>query len=290
MANIIESKIIPQQEDKGRLSDLPWGIFTSVSSRKAFKNAIKKGLVKVNGALGYTGDFIIGGELIEILEDPYQKAKPQIDFKLEVLFEDDYLALVNKPAGILVSGNKKFTLENALAFNLLQSNREDALRNPEPIHRLDYATSGVLLIGKTRDAIIKLNKLFEERHINKTYHAICIGEMQGSGAMESDIENKNCKSSYQVLETLKSDKYNQLNLVQLIPHTGRRNQLRIHLLEIGNPILGDVKYGQEGLISKGSGLYLHASSLSFKHPLTNEMLIISKEPPKKFAKLFPNIL
>lgn len=289
MTIITESKIIPLLEEKIRLSDIPKGIFKTIPSRKAFKNAIKKGLVKVDGALAYTGDFIKGGELIEVLEDPYQKAKPQIDFKLEVLFEDDYLAIVNKPAGILVSGNKKFTLENALAYNLEKSNQEDALNNPEPIHRLDYATSGVLLIGKTREAVIKLNKLFEERQIDKIYHAICIGKLKEAGALESDIEEKKCKSTYKVLETISSDKYDYLNLVQLIPHTGRRNQLRIHMLENGSPILGDSKYGLDGLISKGSGLYLQASMLSFRHPLTNELLKISKGLPKKFTKLFPNI-
>lgn len=290
MTIITESQIIPQLEEKFRLSDMPRGIFKTIPSRKAFKNAIKKGLVKVDGELGHTADYIKGGELIEVFEDPYQKAKPHIDFELEVLYEDDYLAVVYKPAGILVSGNKKWTLENALSFNLKKSNKEDVLVNPEPIHRLDYATSGVLLISKTREAVIRLNKLFEERQIDKIYHAICIGKMEEEGLIESDIEDKKCKSTYRVLKTINSDKYDHLNLVQLIPHTGRRNQLRIHLLEIGNPIFGDLKYGREGFISKGSGLYLHASSLGFKHPLTNEMLIVSKELPKKFTKLFPNIL
>lgn len=289
MKTIIETHILGTLKEKVRLSDLPAGTFISLTSRKAFKNALKKGLVKVNGQLAYTADFVLGGESIEINVDPFQKAKPFIDFELEVLFEDDYLAIVNKPAGILVSGNKKWTLENALSFNLIKSPETDALEHPEPIHRLDYATSGVLLVGKTRLAVILLNKMFEERQINKIYHAICIGEMKASGIIESEIEDKACKSSFKVLESIESAKYSFLHLVQLTPHTGRRHQLRIHMSEQGNPIFGDLKYGHEGLISKGQGLYLHASMLQFQHPLSKESLQIRKDLPKKFLKLFPII-
>jgi len=276
-------------EQKTRLSDLPAGIFSTISSRKAFKNALKKDLVKLNGQGAKTADFVIGGEIIELLEDPNEKLNPIIDIDLEVLFEDDYLALINKPAGIEVSGNKKWTLENALVPHLKQSSREGALKNPQAIHRLDYATSGVIMIGKTRQAVIALNKMFEERRVEKIYHAICIGIMKKEGIIEFQIEEKACKSSYQVIESAVSEKYQFLNLVQLSPHTGRKHQLRIHMAEIGNPIFGDLKYGQEGLLSKGNGLYLHASILQFQHPLTKELLRVRKELPKKFKKIFPEV-
>lgn len=289
MTQIVETRIIPIQETKLRLSDLPVGTFKTVSSRKALKKTIKKGLVQINGELAYTADYIMGGESIDILEDPYPKVRAIIEFKLEVLYEDDDLSIVYKPAGMLVSGNKKWTLENALSFNLIKSAKEGALEYPEPIHRLDYATSGLLLVGKTREAIILLNKMFEERQIEKIYHAICIGEMKTTGEIERPIEGKACKSSFKVLASLKSEKYDFLNLVQLTPHTGRRHQLRIHLSEQGNPIFGDVKYGHDGLISRGNGLFLHASSLTFEHPLTKEKLMITAGLPKKFTRLFPNI-
>ena len=287
MLELLESKILPSLEDKLRLSDLPAGMFHQVSSRKAFKNALKKGLVKLNDKPAYTADFVQGGELIEIFEEANQKARPKIDLTLEVLFEDEYLAVVNKPAGILVSGNKKWTLENALSSNLKKSNEEGALENPEPIHRLDYPTSGVLLIGKTRKMVILLNHLFEERKVQKIYHAVTIGKIEQKGVCKSEIENKVCKSTFQVISSIESPKYGFLNLVQLSPHTGRRHQLRIHMAEMGNPIFGDLKYGKEGLISKGAGLFLHASSLHFIHPVTGLELNIEKPLPKKFLKLFP---
>lgn len=290
MLEILESKKLPIQDQKVRLSDLPAGIFEKVSSRKAFKNAIKNGLVHLNGNQAYTADYVTGGEQIEIFEEANHKIKPSIDLKLEVLFEDEYLAVVNKPAGILVSGNKKWTLENALSSNLVKSNDEGALEYPEPIHRLDYPTSGVLLIGKTKKMVILLNHYFEERKVQKIYHAVTIGKMEQEGVCESEIENKVCKSTYQVISTLESPKYGFLNLVQLSPYTGRRNQLRIHMLEMGNPIFGDLKYGKEGLISRGSGLFLHSSSLQFIHPISHEELFIEKSLPKKFLKLFPESL
>jgi len=284
---IIESFQIPQLEKEVRLSDLSFEFFRTLNSRKAVKNAVKQALVFINGKRGYTADYIKGGEQLELFEVKGNRSAKTIDLTIEVLYEDDYLAIVNKPAGIVVSGNKNWTLEHALSGNLKASSQNDAT-NPEPIHRLDYPTSGVLLIGKTRSIIIKLNKLFEERKVQKTYHAICIGKLAKHGFLETEIDDKPSKSEFEVLETVLSPRFEFLNLVKLIPHTGRRHQLRKHLSSIGNPILGDLLYGKEDLILKGKGLYLHASSLGFEHPITNELIDIELNLPKKFLKIFQN--
>ena len=284
-AILLESIQVPQLEKAVRLSDLSSEYFRTINSRKAFKNTIKKGLVHINGSIGFTADFIYGGEEITVYESEIQPIKPSIELKIEVLYEDDYLAIVNKPAGIVVSGNKKWTLENALPGNLTLSSQSDAIA-PEPIHRLDYPTSGVLLIGKTRSIIISLNKLFEERSIQKIYYAICIGEMKDQGIIEIDVDEKVSKTEFEVLERVNSPKYNFLNLVELKPHSGRRHQLRKHLSAIGNPVLGDLLYGKEGLILKGKGLYLHALSLEFEHPITNDNIRVEAPLPKKYKKIF----
>ena len=173
--------------------------------------------------------------------------------------------------------------------NLKQSPLADATK-PQPVHRLDYATTGVLLIGKTSTSIRVLNELFEEKKIQKTYYAVTISEMQSQGIIYSDVDEKESKSSYKVLERLESERFGKLNLVQLNPHTGRRHQLRIHLASIGNPILGDKTYGKEPLILNGKGLYLHAHSLQFIHPFTNENIHIKDRFPKHFQKLFASQL
>ncbi len=282
---VIESHTVPQLSESIRLSDYAGGIFKTVSSRKGMKKAIDKGLVLLNGNVAHTGDLLHGGETIELLEDLSQN-RPEIDLELEVLFEDEHLAVIHKPAGIEVSGNKRWSIANALSSNLKSSTLADALKFPEPIHRLDYPTSGVLLVGKTASVVIELNQLFEHREVEKLYHAVTIGSMIPEGEMDAPIDDKPSHSSFKVLGTIPSERFGCFNLVELHPHTGRRHQLRKHLSQLGNPILGDKDYGIEGLILNGKGLYLRASSLRFIHPKTEQEIDIRSELPKKFKKLF----
>lgn len=208
---------------------------------------------------------------------------------MKVLFEDEYLALIHKPAGILVSGNAFQTIANALPQNLKRSNLDDSTI-PQPVHRLDYGTTGVLLVGKTASSIRTLNKLFEDKEIQKTYYAITIGKMKEmEGIISSEIDEKEAQSNYKVIESVISPRFEFLNLVKLEPKTGRRHQLRIHLASIGNPILGDREYGIENLILNGKGIYLHAHSLEFLHPFTNETIFIEDELPKKFLKIITQL-
>ena len=157
------------------------------------------------------------------------------------------------------------------------------------MHRLDYATTGILLVGKTSSSIRALNKMFEDKKIKKTYYAITIGKMDYRGKITSKIEGKKSQSNYTLSESVLSKKFDKLNLIKLKPQTGRRHQLRKHLSKIGNPILGDKEYGIENLILKGKGLYLHAYSLKFIHPFTNVKVHIKDELPKKFRKIFIKI-
>lgn len=216
------------------------------------------------------------------------KPKKKLILPLKVLFEDEYLAAIHKPAGILVSGNGFKTITNALPQNLKMSSLPDASR-PYPVHRLDYATTGILLIGKASSSIRELNKLFQEKRIQKMYYAVSIGEMPSAGIIDAAIDDKKSRTEYEVLESVTSVRFGKLNLVKLSPQTGRRHQLRKHLASIGNPILGDKEYGMEGLILKGKGMYLHAYSLSFEHPATKELTLLRVDLPTKFLKVFPGI-
>ncbi len=285
----VESHKVPEIDFRVRLSDYAPGIFKTIYSKKGIKKAIKKGLITIDGDIGYTSDYIIGCETIDLYQPEFSTTKPTINISLQILYEDDYLAIVNKPSGIVVSGNKKFTLENALPNSLKTSLQLDTLQRPEPIHRLDYPTSGALLIGKTSQVVMILNKMFEERKIEKIYYAITVGLLKDKGIIETSIENKPCKSEFKIINKLDSIKYKFLNLIELIPHTGRKHQLRIHLASIDSPIFGDLKYGKEGLVGKGKGLYLHASSLVFTHPFMNKKMTIIAPIPKKFIKLFPEL-
>lgn len=210
------------------------------------------------------------------------------DCELTVIYEDDYLAAVHKPAGLLVSGNSFKTVDIALDQNLKESPQPGAT-SPQPIHRLDYPTTGVLLIGKTHSSIRALNQLFEDKKVDKTYYAITIGEMHETGVITSEIDGKPSESFFKRMDLVPSERFGQLNLVELKPQTGRRHQLRKHMFSIGNPILGDQEYANDGLILKGKGLYLHAYSLEFEHPFTGEQLCLKDKIHKKFGKIFPSI-
>ncbi len=193
--------------------------------------------------------------------------------------------MIHKPAGILVSGNSFKTIAHALVQNIKKSNLADAT-TPQPVHRLDYATTGILLVGKTSSSIRVLNKMFEDKKVKKTYYAITIGEMDIAGKITSKIEGKKSQSKYTLIASVISKIFGKLNLVKLEPKTGRRHQLRKHLSQIGNPILGDKDYGIEDLILNGKGLYLHAYSLKFTHPFTNEKVHLKDKFPQRFKKIF----
>ena len=153
---IIEIHNVPTKITTTRLQDYAVGIFHTASTKSAIKKAIKKELVLVNANIAQTATFISGGEEISLLEE--KSKHKHFDLKLQVLFEDDYLAIIRKPAGINVSGNSFATIDNALEQNLKASSKKDVVK-PRPIHRLDYPTSGLLLIGKTRCSTLKNSAL-----------------------------------------------------------------------------------------------------------------------------------
>ncbi|QLE03088.1 RluA family pseudouridine synthase [Galbibacter sp. BG1] len=283
--NIKETHIATFQNKPIRLQEYGVGIFETTPTKSALKKALKKQLIKVNGKLATTATYISGGEEIVLHVPEVVQPSKKLIFPLEVLYEDDYLSVVYKPAGIAVSGNRFKTIANALSQNLKLSTERDATR-PQPVHRLDYPTTGVLLVGKTNGCIRALNELFELKKIKKTYYAVTTGKMKPVGDIRFSIDGKESYSQYEVVQTVPSDRFGTLNLVKLIPKTGRKHQLRKHLSSIGNPILGDQQYGIEDLILKGKGLYLHACSLKFEHPFTGKEICLSSDLPKKFTRIF----
>lgn len=206
-------------------------------------------------------------------------------FPLQVIYEDNYLAAILKPAGIEVSGNGFKTIARALPQNLEKSPLPD-FTLPQPVHRLDYATTGLLLAGKTSASIRALNLLFEKKAVQKVYMAVTIGEMPSEGELQEPVDGKPARTNFKKLASVPSPRFEFLNLIQLEPSTGRRHQIRQHLAGLGHPILGDKDYGQEGLILKGKGMYLHAWQLIFRHPFSHNQLKISAPLPKKYGKIF----
>ena len=280
-----ETHIVEKLEKPIRFQEYSVGIFNTIPTKSGIKKAVKKGLIFIEGSLATTSKYISGGEKIELFESENSSTFERLKLNIEVLFEDETLAVVYKPSGILVSGNKFVTIANGLAQNLKKSTLADAVK-PQPIHRLDYPTSGLLLIGKTSTVITALGKLFKEKEIQKTYFAVTIGKMNSEGTIKLPIDKKESKTNFKVLHTVISERFEFLNLVKLSPKTGRKHQLRKHLFSLGNPIIGDKEYFLEGKVLNGKGLYLHAATLDFVHPFTKKTISISKELPKKFNKIF----
>lgn len=261
------------------------GIFQHALTKSALKKAIKKQQLTIDGIPVTTATYICGGEIIVFKYDKAIKTAKIPELSFAILFQDNYLAAIVKPAGVLVSGNKFKTIANALPHHLQQSTLPDACI-PQPVHRLDFGTSGVLLIGKTQNSIRKLNKMFENKEISKTYFAVTAGQMPVSGSISTTIEQKVSLTHFAVSCQIDSEKYQFLNLVKLDPKTGRRHQLRIHLLDIGHPILGDKIYGKDHLSSQTKGLHLHSFSVRFTHPFTHQEIYLEAPLPKRFNSIF----
>ena len=284
MQVVLATHVVPTIEVSQRLSDYLCGVFVQLPSRKSVKTAIKKGAVYVDGKKGHTGDWVKSDQEIQLID--LDKAPSKIlKMPMEVLYEDAYLAVLFKPAGIPVSGNQFRTVENALLYNIQPSTELDALKQPRAAHRLDAPTSGLLLIAKTKQARINLGAQFEAKTIQKRYQAIVIGAAPKQGEIKLPIEGKASLSVYECLQTVDSLKSGQLSLLNLYPKTGRTHQLRIHLSALGFPILGDALYGTEGLILKHKGLFLTAIELNYQHPISGKEQSIVLPTPYKYEAL-----
>lgn len=277
---------VPDEVKKIRIADYAKDLFLAYPSKSAVKKAIKKKSLLINDRIATTADWIQGGETIcFILRDT--EPKKSLDLPLDIIYEDAQVAAINKPAGLLVSGNQFINLANALPKNLKKS-QEDGACTPWPVHRLDYGTTGVLLVAKTSTAIRSLSEQFASQKIDKTYQAIVIGSMAKKGKVENTIDDKPSLTYFEVDRSVHSDRFEELNLVVLKPRTGRRHQLRKHMAQIGHPILGDQQYGNDGQILKGHGIYLHACEVIFTHPTSGLPVKIESPLPKKFTQLLNN--
>lgn len=283
---LIESHIVEVLEEQQRISDYLPGKLELITSKKGIQKALAKGLIKLDERVAKSADFVKGGETVELFKSQHPTKKKILNLKVPVIYEDEDIAIVDKPSGIAVSGNMHRVLENALPKNLKKSSKKDALDWPLPVHRLDFPTSGILLCVKSKSAQIALNKMFEERKIKKTYYAVCIGEFEPTGKIEHPIKGKKAVSEYELIDSVESTKYEQLNLVKLNPVTGRRHQLRIHMHHIGNPILGDKEYKIDGKVMYGKGLYLRATGIEFLHPISQKEINFQLDIPIKFTKIF----
>lgn len=258
--------------------------FPLLGSRTAVKKAIADGRLLRNGRPAHLTDTLQKGDRLELKGAGLSKAR-KYDRDLPVVYEDDHLIVVNKPGGLAVNGNRTSTVENALAGSSRPSPEPDALPRPVAVHRIDLPTKGLVLLAKTKQALIRLSKAFEENEVRKEYQAVVHGQTPGEGTIDDPIEGKEAITRFETLYTAPSRVYEHLSLVKLCPVTGRTHQLRIHLQGRGHLIVGDKAYAGRQPTILGKGLHLCACRLVFEHPATGQPIDLKIHPPEKFNKL-----
>lgn len=327
------------QADAGRRLDEFLASRFAALSRMRIANLINDGACLLNGLQAKPGHKIAAGDSIEIAfeEGPPSAMHPE-RLPLEVVYEDDQIIVVVKPAGLLVHPTKSVksgTLANALAYHL---NKEAAIKMPahgQPhtlvrpglIHRLDRATSGLMVVAKTQRALSQLTIHFRRRLVEKRYFALVHGLlMEGEGVIVAPIgRDPERQPQWRVIETGKEaetrfrvvERFRQATLVEMEPVTGRTNQLRIHSAFLGHPIVGDNLYrelcsapprlcdyievgcqndaeaqrrgGAEHDPQSAIRLCLHAWRLGFHHPTSNEWMEFTSPLPQDFLALLAGL-
>jgi len=265
-----------------RLTDYAAKVFPILGSRTAAKKAIAAGTLLVNDELSEEGAFVKKGDVLILKIKAAKKPKVQID--LPVVFEDEYLIVINKPAGIAVNGNRNKTVENAIISIAKKSNQADALPSPVAVHRIDVPTKGLVLLAKTKMTLIQLSKAFQNNQVKKTYWAIVHGKSTAKGRINQSIQGKEAITDFETAKVVPSRIFKHLSLVKLSPVTGRTHQLRIHLNDTGHLIVGDKQYAGRTKTVLGKGLFLAACQLIFTHPITDKTIDLEIQPPIRFKK------
>ncbi|MFA5146079.1 MAG: RluA family pseudouridine synthase [Candidatus Omnitrophota bacterium] len=265
-------------------------------SRASIQKLIVSGDVTVNGAPGKNNYRMRSGDMIEVRVPT--ASPPSLegeDIPLDIVYEDKYLLVVNKPAGMVVHpapGNWTGTLANALVAHCKGLPASgDALR-PGIVHRLDKGTSGLLVVAKNEAVHRSLAKQFKNKTTRRVYVALVKGVVElDNGVIDLPVgrsahdrkkmavrfeeTSKDARTSYRVLRRFK-----YFTLLELILGTGRTHQIRVHMAYIDHPVLGDAQYGTRGDLSRPA---LHAKMLGFVHPVTKKYMEFSSDLPDDIA-------
>lgn len=272
-------------------------------SRSRLQQLIRQKFVAVNGEAARPRDLIRAGDRIEINEPPATKIDnlPEA-IPLEILYEDDDLIVINKPAGLVVhpgAGHREHTLVNALLHHCPMLSGIGGEERPGIVHRLDKETSGCLVAAKNDEAHRGLSAQFEARTVEKIYLALVAGRLRkNAGTIEEKIgrhpvhrqrmsvasrRGRTAKTEYRV------DRANDaMSLVECKLHSGRTHQIRVHLHHLGHPVLGDKIYGAKFSKSFPRQM-LHAWKLGFDHPRTGERKNFEAPIPDDFKDALKQI-
>jgi len=317
-------------EDAGRRLDQFLTAALANVSRARVQELIDQQKVQVNGAIGRSSLKLRGDELVEVYgeaERPPVKAVPE-DIPLDIVFEDEYLAVVNKSAGMIVhagagdEARSRGTLVNALLFHFQNLSAVGGETRPGIVHRLDKETSGLMVVAKTDEAHRRLAAQFASRQVKKRYVALVSGWPPEKGTVSTEISRDRLRPtrmttrreggrtavSHFVVRKKLETRFGKFALLDVDIETGRTHQIRVHLSSIRHPVVGDTLYGaprvlrlhatsQRGRrenLNKDEQLFLdrnflHAAMLEFIHPVTHEHLHFDRPVPQELQNFLKKL-
>jgi 23S rRNA pseudouridine1911/1915/1917 synthase len=295
-----ESYHLEAQEAAGRLDKYISDQCPQLS-RSHVQKLIEEGQISVNGAAQKASYKIAAGDVVDISVPPPEPS-PLIaeDIPLDILYEDQYLLVINKPAGLTVHpapGHRSGTLVNAVLAHTPELETGETNR-PGIVHRLDKDTSGIIVVAKNAEAHMKLAEQFKNRTIKKQYLALVIGHIKPEeGLIEGEIgrdprnrqrmaiveSGREAHTEYKVKEY-----YDGYSLLDIHPRTGRTHQIRVHLAAVGFPIAGDRVYG--GQVPGLERQFLHAYKLEFELPSSGELREFTAELPRDLSLFLKGIV
>lgn len=295
------------KELSGKRADVVLSELLSAQTRSQIKKLIDDNRIIVQGRAIKPSTKFDEGDVVRItLPEPEPLDLTPEDLSVELLYEDESIAVVDKPAGMTVhpgAGVRHGTLVHALLFQCKDLSAIGGKIRPGIVHRLDKDTSGVMVVAKNDQAHNSLVEQFKTREVKKKYIAIVEGNVkEDSGVFDSKIgrhptnrikmssQAKAGRESVTKWKTL--ERYGPATLVEAEPRTGRTHQIRVHFSESGHPILADKVYGPKKIrneVLKGAWSLmgrqaLHASELGFRHPLTDEFLRFKASMPEDMEK------
>jgi 23S rRNA pseudouridine1911/1915/1917 synthase len=285
-------------------------------TRSRLQKLIGEGMILVDGRTVDKNHLLRGGETISVTIPPPPKVTLTGEaIPLDIVYEDEYLAVVNKPAGMVThpaAGHYSGTLVNALIHHFKTLPSGSGHERPGIIHRLDKDTSGLILVAKTDEVYLKLQQQMQRREIKRTYRALVCGHLrEEQGVIDlpigrslkdrrkmivTHVASRQAKTSYRLLERFRS-----YDLLEVKLHTGRTHQIRVHFSHLGHPVFGDPDYGgrhkwlrgmfaperrlARRLLAMLDRQALHAKQLEFLHPVNEKNIRLTSDLPQDFQQV-----